>query len=51
MTKIALRIRVCADDWAAESAIKASNGINVTVQYITLQNQKCSDFQLIKTFL
>ena len=25
MTKIALRIRVCADDLAAESAIKASN--------------------------
>ena len=25
MTKIALCIRVCADDWAAESAIKASN--------------------------
>ena len=25
MTKIALWIRVCADDWAAESAIKASN--------------------------
>ena len=26
MTKIALLICVCADDWAAESAIKASNG-------------------------
>ena len=26
MTKIALWIRVCADDWAAKSAIKASNG-------------------------
>ena len=25
MTKIALWIRVCADDWTAESAIKASN--------------------------
>ena len=25
MTKIALGICVCADDWAAESAIKASN--------------------------
>ena len=25
MTKMALWIRVCADDWAAESAIKASN--------------------------
>ena len=25
MTKIALWIRVCADDWAAESAIKATN--------------------------
>ena len=27
MTKIAPWIRVCADDWAAESAIKASNGV------------------------
>ena len=27
MTKIALWICVCADDWAAESAIKASNDI------------------------
>ena len=25
MNKIALRINVCADDWTAESAIKASN--------------------------
>ena len=26
MTKIALWIHISADDWAAESAIKASNG-------------------------
>ena len=28
MNKIPLWIRVCADDWAAESAVKASNDIN-----------------------
>ena len=27
MTTIAPRICVCADDWAAESAIKASNAV------------------------
>ena len=29
MTKIALWIRVCADDWTAESAVKASNALNI----------------------
>ena len=28
MNKIALWMRVCADDWVAESAIKASNDVN-----------------------
>ena len=29
MIKVALRIRVCTDDWAAESAIKDSNGTRI----------------------
>ena len=31
MTKIALWIRVCADAWSAESAIKASNDLTVAI--------------------
>ena len=38
MTKIALWVRACADDWAAESAIKAS--IEVQSRFFKKNQQK-----------
>ena len=42
MTKIALWIRICADDWAAKRAIKASN------ERIELNVKACYGFERIK---
>ena len=48
MTKIALWIRICADDWAAESAMKASNDasryclfVSITSNTLFFCNEKC----------
>ena len=41
MTKIALWIRVCADDWAAESAIKTSNDACIFNNPIIVMLQGC----------
>ena len=50
MTTIALWICVCADDWAAESAIKASNDIHILMYHkvILLRSAlKCTQIQNI----